>query len=48
MIGLEETVFPLIGKSKCSIESSAIIVSFIASYGSVNAIKCVNAKLVYN
>lgn len=37
--GLEQTIVPLIGKSEFSIESSAIIVSFIASFESVNAIK---------
>ena len=45
MIGLGQTVVLLIGKSKFSIELSVIIVSFIASFESVNAIKCVNAKL---
>lgn len=38
MIGLEQTVVPLIGKSKFGIESSAIIVSFIASFGAVKAV----------
>lgn len=38
MIGLEQTVVPLIGKSEFGIESSAIIVSFIASFGAVKAI----------
>jgi len=37
MIGLEQTVVPLIGKSEFGIESSAIIVSFIASFGAVKA-----------
>ena len=38
MIGLEQTVVPLIGKSEFGIESSAILVSFIASFGAVKAI----------
>ena len=38
MIGLEQTFVPLIGKSEFGIESSALIVSFIASYGAVKAI----------
>jgi MFS family permease len=38
MIGLEQTVVPLIGKSDFDIESSAIIVSFIASFGAVKAV----------
>ena len=38
MIGLEQTVVPLIGKSEFGIESSAIIVSFIASFGAVKAV----------
>ena len=38
MIGLEQTVVPLIGKSEFGIESNAIIVSFIASFGAVKAI----------
>ena len=38
MIGLEQTVVPLIGKSELGIESSAIIVSFIASFGAVKAV----------
>jgi len=38
MIGLEQTVVPLIGKSEFAIESSAIIVSFIASFGAVKAV----------
>ena len=37
MIGLEQTVVPLIGKSEFGIESSAIIVSFIATFGAVKA-----------
>lgn len=38
MIGLEQTVVPLIGKSEFGIESSAVIVSFIASFGAVKAV----------
>jgi len=38
MIGLEQTVVPLIGKSEFGIESSAIIVLFIASFGAVKAV----------
>jgi len=38
MIGLEQTVVPLIGKNDFGIESNAIIVSFIASFGAVKAI----------
>src|SRR5881396_317796 len=38
MIGLEQTVVPLIGKNEFGIESNAIIVSFIASFGAVEAI----------
>ena len=38
MIGLEQTVVPLVGKSEFGIESSAIIVSFIASFGAVKAV----------
>ena len=38
MIGLEQTVVPLIGKSEFGIESSAIIVSFIASFEAVKAV----------
>jgi len=38
MIGLEQTVVPLIGKSEFGVESSAIIVSFIASFGAVKAV----------
>ena len=38
MIGLEQTVVPLIGKNDFGIESSAIIVSFIASFGAVKAV----------
>ncbi len=38
MIGLEQTVVPLIGKNEFGIESNAIIVSFIASFGAVKAV----------
>ena len=38
MVGLEQTVVPLIGKNDFGIESNAIIVSFIASFGAVKAI----------
>jgi MFS family permease len=38
MIGLEQTVVPLIGKSEFGIESNALIVSFIASFGAVKAV----------
>ena len=38
MIGMEQTVVPLIGKNDFGIESNAIIVSFIASFGAVKAI----------
>src|SRR5687768_1823340 len=37
MIGLEQTVVPLVGKVEFGIESGAIIVSFIASFGAVKA-----------
>jgi MFS family permease len=37
MIGMEQTVVPLIGKNEFGIESNAIIVSFIASFGLVKA-----------
>lgn len=37
MIGIEQTVVPLIGKEAFGIESNAIIVSFIASFGLVKA-----------
>ena len=38
MIGLEQTVVPLIGRNEFGIESNAIIVSFIASFGAVKAV----------
>lgn len=38
MIGLEQTVVPLIGTNEFDIQSNALIVSFIASFGLVKAI----------
>ena len=38
MIGLEQTVVRLIGKGEVNIESSAILLLFIASFGAVKAI----------
>jgi MFS family permease len=38
MIGLEQTVVPLIGRDQFHIESNALIVSFIASFGAVKAV----------
>jgi len=38
MIGLEQTVVPLIGSNEFGIDSNAIILSFIASFGLVKAI----------
>lgn len=38
MIGLEQTVVPLVGKDEFGIESNALIVSFIASFGAIKAI----------
>src|SRR5919106_1419354 len=38
MIGLEQTVVPLIGRNEFGIESNTLIVSFIASFGAVKAI----------
>ncbi|MGB0027897.1 MAG: MFS transporter [Nitrososphaeraceae archaeon] len=38
MVGLEQTVVPLIGKDIFHIESTTLIVSFIASFGMVKAI----------
>ncbi|KAA2283003.1 MFS transporter [Candidatus Nitrosocosmicus sp. SS] len=38
MIGLEQTVVPLIGAKEFDIQSNALIVSFIASFGLVKAI----------
>ena len=37
MIGLEQTVVPLIGKNVLGIDSNVIILSFIASFGLVKA-----------
>ena len=38
MIGLEQTVVPLIGANEFDIQSNALVVSFIASFGLVKAI----------
>jgi MFS family permease len=38
MIGLEQTVVPLLGKEEFGIESNAFLLSFIASFGIVKAI----------
>ena len=38
MIGLEQTVVPLIGANEFGIQSNTLIVSFIASFGLVKAI----------
>jgi MFS family permease len=38
MIGLEQTVVPLIGSDEFGIESNTLIVSFIASFGAVKAV----------
>jgi MFS family permease len=38
MIGLEQTVVPLIGADEFGIQSNALVVSFIASFGLVKAI----------
>jgi MFS family permease len=38
MVGLEQTVVPLIGKDVFGIQSNAIILSFIASFGLVKAL----------
>jgi MFS family permease len=38
MVGLEQTVVPLLGKDEFHIESNALIVSFIASFGAVKAV----------
>ncbi len=37
MVGLEQTVVPLLGKNEFGIESNAVILSFIASFGVVKA-----------
>jgi MFS family permease len=38
MVGLEQTVVPLIGRNEFGIESNVLIVSFIASFGAVKAV----------
>ena len=38
MIGLEQTVVPLLGKEEFGVESNAFLLSFIASFGIVKAI----------
>jgi len=38
MIGLEQTVVPLIGVEEFGIQSNALVVSFIASFGLIKAI----------
>ena len=38
MIGLEQTVVPLLGKEEFGLESNVMILSFIASFGVVKAI----------
>jgi MFS family permease len=38
MIGLEQTVVPLLGKEEFGLESNALVLSFIASFGIVKAI----------
>jgi MFS family permease len=38
MIGLEQTVIPILGKDEFDLESNALILSFIASFGIVKAI----------
>lgn len=38
MIGLEQTVIPILGKEEFALESNALILSFIASFGIVKAI----------
>jgi MFS family permease len=38
MVGLEQTVVPLIGRNEFGLESNALIVSFIASFGAVKAV----------
>jgi MFS family permease len=38
MIGLEQTVIPILGKEEFDLESNALILSFIASFGIVKAI----------
>ena len=38
MIGLEQTVIPILGKEEFDLESNALILSFIASFGLVKSI----------
>ena len=38
MIGLEQTVIPILGKEEFDLESNALILSFIASFGLVKAL----------
>ncbi len=38
MIGLEQTVVPLLGKEEFGLESNVLILSFIASFGIVKAL----------
>jgi MFS family permease len=38
MIGLEQTVVPLLGKEEFGLESNVLVLSFIASFGIVKAI----------
>jgi MFS family permease len=38
MIGLEQTVIPILGKEEFDLESNALILSFIASFGLVKAV----------
>lgn len=38
MIGLEQTVIPILGKEEFDLESNALILSFIAGFGLVKAI----------
>ena len=38
MIGLEQTVVPLIGKEEFGLESNVLVLSFIASFGVIKAI----------
>jgi cyanate permease len=38
MIGLEQTVVPLLGKEEFGLESNVLVLSFIASFGIVKAV----------
>jgi MFS family permease len=38
MIGLEQTVVPLLGKEEFGLESNVLVLSFIASFGAVKAV----------